>query len=63
MAPPMEGVLCLRAGGEFDLNLTTWMRTSVGASFRVVSGLHSDAATNRDLSGPSAMISFRFGSF
>ncbi len=50
-------------GANLDLNLTTWMRTSVGASFRVVSGLHWDAATNRDLSGPSAMISFRFGSF
>ena len=50
-------------GANLDINVTSWMRTSLGASFRVVSGLHSDATTNRDLSGPSGMISFRFGSF
>ncbi len=50
-------------GANIDINITNWMRTSLGASFRVVSGLHSDASTNRDLSGPSAMVSFRFGSF
>lgn len=50
-------------GANVDINITSWMRTSLGASFRVVSGLHSDAATSRDLSGPSANLSFRFGSF
>ena len=53
----------IEPGVNLDLNITSWFRTSVGASYRHISGVSSKASTNSGLSGPSGMISFRFGSF
>lgn len=53
----------IEPGVNVDLNITPWFRTSVGASYRYVSGLSSAAATNSDISGASGMITFRFGKF
>jgi hypothetical protein len=53
----------LELGVNVDLNVTTWFRTSLGASYRFVGPVSSDAAAAKDLSGPSGMLTFRFGSF
>lgn len=50
-------------GANVDVNITRWFRTSFGATFRLVSGVSSAASSNRDLSGPSGSVAFRFGSF
>jgi len=48
---------------NLDLNVTSFLRTSLGASYRMVSGLNSDVSTNADLSGASVMLSIRIGKF
>ena len=53
----------LEPGVNVDLNVTPWFRTSVGANYRFITGLSSAAATNSDLSGLSAGLTFRFGKF
>lgn len=53
----------IEPGANIDLNVTNWFRTSVGAGYRYVSGLSSQATTNSDISGASVMITFRFGKF
>jgi hypothetical protein len=53
----------LEPGVNIDLNVTTWFRASVGASYRFIGPVSSDAASAKDLSGPSGMMTFRFGSF
>lgn len=60
-----DGVFVLEPGATLDLNVTTWMRISVGASYRYVNGVDSNSvvATNKDLTGPSAMVMLRFGKF
>lgn len=46
-----------------ELNITTWMRAHLGASYRIVSVSDYEGLTSDDLSGPSASFSLRFGSF
>jgi hypothetical protein len=53
----------LEPGVNVDLNVTTWFRFSVGASYRFIGPVRSDIATADDLKGPSGMLTFRFGSF
>jgi hypothetical protein len=53
----------IEPGANLDLNITTWFRLSVGASYRHIAGVESAASTNSGLSGPSGNLSFRFGSF
>ncbi len=50
-------------GVNVDMNVTSWFRMSLGASYRYVSGVSSGATTSKDISGPSGMLTFRFGSF
>ncbi|MFH0988744.1 MAG: hypothetical protein V1799_01870 [bacterium] len=45
------------------LNITQYFRISGGASYRYITGLESAAAKNADVSGPTAMLTFRFGKF
>lgn len=53
----------IEPGANIDLNVATWFRVSVGASYRFVGGVSSDASTREDLSGPSGMLTLRFGAF
>jgi len=48
---------------QVNLNVTKYFRMSAGVSYRYISGVSSSAATNADLSGPSAVLTFRFGKF
>ena len=46
-----------------NLNVTHFFRIAAGVSYRYVSGLKSIVSTNADLSGPSAILTFKFGKF
>jgi hypothetical protein len=46
-----------------NLNVTSFMRLSAGVSYRWVTGAHSTAASDSDLSGVSGILTLRFGSF
>ncbi len=50
-------------GVNVTLNVTTYFRMSGGISYRYISGVQSPAASNPDLSGPSGVLTFRFGKF
>ena len=57
------GFFIVEPGVNVDLNVMPFLQTSVGASYRIVSGLNSPVTTNAELSGPSVMVSFRVGRF
>jgi hypothetical protein len=46
-----------------NLNVTHSFRIAAGVSYRYVSGLKSIVSTNADLSGPSAILTLKFGKF
>jgi hypothetical protein len=46
-----------------NLNVTHFFRIAAGVSYRSVSGLSSVVSTNADLSGPSANLVLKFGTF
>jgi hypothetical protein len=48
---------------QVNLNVTKYFRLSAGVSYRYVTGVNSPLATNSDLSGPSGVLTFRFGKF
>ncbi len=48
---------------DFVLNVTPNFRLAAGASYRYISGVSLSEITNSDLSGPSAQITLKFGSF
>ncbi|TAL70849.1 MAG: hypothetical protein EPN82_00670 [Bacteroidetes bacterium] len=50
-------------GATIDLNVAKFFRISLGASYRFVSGVDLSRTTNKDLSGPSANLAFKFGKF
>jgi hypothetical protein len=46
-----------------ELNVTSWMRAKLGASYRIVAGADAEGMTNGDLSGPAGSLTLMFGSF
>jgi hypothetical protein len=60
-----DGFFVFEPGATIDLNVTTWMRFSAGASYRFVNGVdsNSDVTSDEDLTGPSAILMVRFGKF
>ena len=46
-----------------NLNITHYFRIAAGVTYRYVSGLKSVVSTNTDLSGPSAILTLKFGKF
>jgi hypothetical protein len=48
---------------NLDLNVTNYFRFGVGASYRVAMGLSSEYSSDADLSGPSGVITLKFGMF
>ncbi len=60
---PMDAFFVVEPGVNLDFNMTRNFRLSLGGSYRWVNGVKSAASTNKELTGPSAMITFRFGSF
>ena len=58
-----DAFFILEPAAQVNLNVTKYFRLSAGVSYRYVSGVDSPAATNADLSGPSGVLTFRFGKF
>lgn len=58
-----DGVFVVEPGMNIDFNIIRWFRLSAGASYRYVRGTSTGISTNKDLSGPSAQLTFRFGDF
>jgi hypothetical protein len=46
-----------------SLNVTEYFRMSAGVSYRFISGAQSLASSNANLSGPTGVLTFRFGKF
>lgn len=59
----MDDVFVVEPAVQANLNITKFFRISAGASYRYVSGVTSPATTNEKLSGPSAVVTLRFGKF
>jgi hypothetical protein len=53
----------LEPSANVVLNLTSFMRASVGASYRYVNTNEVDGLTASDLSGPSVGLTLKFGKF
>lgn len=50
-------------GVSVNLNVTKFFRIAAGASYRYVAGLASKLSTNADLSGPTGVLTLKFGKF
>jgi hypothetical protein len=59
----MDTFFVLEPNVHVNLNVTHFFRIAAGVSYRYVNGLTSALSTNADLSGPSAMLTFKFGKF
>jgi hypothetical protein len=46
-----------------EVNITSWMRAQVGASYRLVSGADYEGLRSGNLSGPAGTFMLKFGSF
>jgi hypothetical protein len=53
----------IEPGASLDLNVNTWLRIGLGASYRIAIGVNSKFVTNADISGPSAVGILKFGGF
>lgn len=58
-----DAFFVLEPSVEAVLNITTFFRISAGASYRYISGLEIQEITDSDLTGLTAKISLKFGSF
>jgi hypothetical protein len=58
-----DGFFILEPAAQVNLNVTKYFRISAGVSYRYVSGVDSPAATDANLSGPTGVLTFRFGKF
>ena len=61
--PSLDSFFILEPGIALELNITRFMRVDAGVSFRFVSGLERDGLTESAIGGPSAVLTFKFGSF
>lgn len=58
-----DSFFIVEPGVNVTVNVTTYFRFSGGISYRFISGVQSPASSNPDLSGPSGVVTFRFGKF
>lgn len=58
-----EAFFIVEPAVQATLNVTPFFRISAGVSYRYVSGLDSKVSSNADLSGPSGVLTLRFGKF
>lgn len=50
-------------GIEIEFNITKYFRLGAGMTYRYISGIELENVEDEDISGTTAMISFRFGRF
>ncbi len=53
----------IEPGVNAELNVNSWMRAGLGAGYRIIFGTDLPDLTDQDLSGISAVVTFKFGSF
>jgi len=58
-----DSFFIVEPGVNATLNVTKYFRISGGVSYRFISGVQSPASSSPDLSGPSGVLTFRFGKF
>ncbi len=62
-----DNVFVFNPAIELEMNFTRFFRLSVGVHYRIVTGvnpeMYSSHLTNSDLSGPGALLAFKFGWF
>jgi hypothetical protein len=61
--PESDSFFILEPEVNVTLNVTQYFRLSAGVSYRYVNGASSAVSSNPDLSGPSGVLTFRFGKF
>jgi len=63
MAPENDSFFIAEPAVNVNVNITTYFRISAGVSYWFISGIQSSASSNVDLSGPSGVLTLRFGKF
>ena len=58
-----DNIFVVNPAVELELNFTKFFRLGVGAHYRIVTGVNTSTLTDRDLSGPGAFLTFKFGWF
>jgi hypothetical protein len=53
----------IEPGATVDINMFSFMRLGLGASYRFITGVDLKDVTNQKLSGPSGSITLKFGKF
>lgn len=59
----MDSFFVLEPSAHINLNVTHFFRIAAGVSYRYVNGVNSPITSNTDLSGPSAILTLKFGKF
>ncbi|MBN1997519.1 hypothetical protein JW935_08210 [candidate division KSB1 bacterium] len=53
----------IEPGVNAELNVSSWMRVGIGAGYRIIFGTDLPDLTDEDMSGISAALTLKFGSF
>ena len=48
---------------NIEVNIVKFFRINIGASYRIISGVNLDGLRNSDFSGPSVVMTLKFGKF
>ena len=48
---------------ELEMNFLKWFRLSIGANYRLVTGVNTLDLTDNDMSAPGVFLAFKFGAF
>lgn len=62
-AVPFETFFIAEPGVNLMLNVTSFFRIGLGASYRIVSDIDYKFLSNKDIDGLSGVLTFKFGSF
>lgn len=60
---PSDSYFAAEFGANVELNITSFFRLGLGGSYRFASGLDLVGLTDKDISGPSGNLIFKFGKF
>lgn len=58
-----DAFFVLEPAVNLEVNMTSFFRFGVGASYRFVSGINENNLEDNDFSGPSATLTLKFGKF
>ncbi len=53
----------IEPGVNMEINVYRWVRICVGATYRFITGFETEDLSSTDLSGPSGVITLKFGVF